>query len=94
MFAIPGPIMGAPMSEGPNRLIRQGARLVTCAADILEDAGAEIPPQLGEGRERALFVTPRDIDEQVRELSRVIGYAIDLALQPSLDLETLTGLMV
>lgn len=66
----------------------------TLAADLLEDAGASIPPQLGEGRESALFVTPRDIDEQVRELARVIGYAIDLALQPSLDLDTLTGLMV
>ena len=28
------------------------------------------------------MVTPRDIDAQIRELSRVVGYGIDLALQP------------
>ena len=36
VFAIPGNI-DAPMSEGPNWLLRQGARPVTCAQDILEE---------------------------------------------------------
>ena len=41
----------------------------------------------------ALFVTPRDIDAKVRELSRLIGYSITLALQEGLTVEDITGLI-
>ena len=41
----------------------------------------------------ALFVTPRDIDQRVRELSRLMAYGIDLALQPHLTVEDITGLL-
>ena len=56
----------------------------TLAADLM---GTDELPELAAGRE--LLVTPRDIDSQVRDLSKVIGYAIDLALQPGLTLEDL-----
>ncbi len=36
VYAVPGNV-GAPNSVGPNRLIRDGAKLVTCAEDIVED---------------------------------------------------------
>ena len=45
-------------------------------------------------REGELFVTPRDVDQQVRETARVVGCGVNLALQPSLtvaDLEALLG---
>ena len=51
----------------------------TLAADLM---GVEELPDLGEGRD--LLVTPKDIDSQVGDLSKIIGYAIDLALQPGL----------
>jgi DNA processing protein len=36
VYAVPGSIFSK-MSEGPNQLIRDGARVVTCAGDILDD---------------------------------------------------------
>ncbi len=56
----------------------------TLAADLLD---LDEPPQL-QG-ERKLLVTPKDIDSQVTELSRIIGYAISAALQPGLTVEDL-----
>lgn len=60
----------------------------TLAADLL---GAEEPPDLGEGGE--LLVTPKDIDSQVDDLSKVIGYGLSLALQPDLSVEDLNMLL-
>lgn len=34
-----------------------------------------------------MILTPRDIDERVREISRLIGYGLDLALHPALTTE-------
>lgn len=51
-------------------------------------AGEDEPPE-GE----PLFVTPRDIDQKVRELSRMMAYGVDLALQPQLTVEDITGLL-
>ena len=59
----------------------------TLAADLMD---TEQLPDLGEGKD--LLVTPKDIDSQVNDLSKVIGYGINLALQPGLtmgDLELL-----
>ena len=50
---------------------------------------------LGSGTEAApqgLYVTPRDIDRQVRQLGRLLGYGISLALQPGLTAEELAAL--
>ena len=38
VFAVPGPITSR-MSEGPNNLLKRGAKVVTEAADILEELG-------------------------------------------------------
>lgn len=51
-------------------------------------AGEHEPP-----RGEPLFVTPRDIDQKVRELSRMMAYGVDLALQPQLTVEDITGLL-
>ena len=54
------------------------------AAHLLGDGQPEDDP---------LFLTPRDIDGKVRELSRVIGYGVTLALQEGLTVEDVTGLL-
>lgn len=60
----------------------------TLAADLL---GAEKLPDLGEGSD--LLVTPKDIDSQVNDLAKVIGYGISMALQPGLSMEELDLLL-
>lgn len=65
----------------------------TLAADLLEEAGI---PELDETRLRhgkePLMVTTRDIDQQVRELSKVVGYGINWALQ-DLEIEEMNALL-
>ena len=64
----------------------------TLTLDVLEEAGkSDVDPAALRGHE-TVMVTTRDIDAQIRELSRVIGYGIDLALQP-LDFSELCALM-
>lgn len=56
----------------------------TLTLDVLEEAGcrdALSDPAALRGHEGVL-VTPRDIDADVRVLARLLGYGIDLALQP------------
>ncbi len=65
----------------------------TLAADLLEEAGI---PELDETRLRQgkqpLMVTTRDVDQQVRELSRVVGYGVNWALQ-DLEIEEINALL-
>lgn len=65
----------------------------TLAADLLEEAGI---PELDETRlrhgEAPLTVTTRDVDQQVRELSKVVGYGVNWALQ-DLEIEEINALL-
>ena len=42
---------------------------------------------------RGWFVTPKDIDESIRCASRMLGYALDLALHPGLQVEDVSALL-
>lgn len=61
----------------------------TLAMDLM---GREEPPQLAGGVEN-LMVTPRDIDARVAELSKVIGYGINLALHDGLEIKDIELLL-
>ncbi len=52
-------------------------------ADMAEKYGL----QLDDGDDEPLIVTPKDIDAGVTELSRLVGYGIDLALHDQLDVD-------
>lgn len=66
----------------------------TIAHDILaESGGGEIRPEALGGEKNRLFVTPDSIDQKIRDLSKVIGYGINLAAQPGLEAEDLVGLL-
>lgn len=40
VFAVPGQVHN-PLSAGPHRFLKEGARLVTCASDVLEEYGQD-----------------------------------------------------
>ena len=65
----------------------------TLAADLLEESGmTEIDEEKLRNGQQNLMVTPRDIDAQVRDLAKVIGYGINWALQ-DLEIEEINALL-
>ena len=65
----------------------------TLAADLMEEAGiADIDEDKLRAGQQNLMVTPRDIDQQVRDLAKVVGYGINWALQ-DLEIEEMTALL-
>lgn len=65
----------------------------TLALDLLERAGRtelnrdDLPGGGG------FFVTPREVDQRVADLGKVLGYAVSMALNPSLTVDDLTMLL-
>ncbi len=58
----------------------------TLAFDLISDAGVEIDPEtLPESG--GMIVTPRDIDKNVRDISKLIGYSLNMALHDELSIE-------
>ena len=65
----------------------------TLAADLLEEAGVrEFDEEKLKYSQNNLMVTPGDIDAQVRDLAKVIGYGINWALQ-DLEIEEMNALL-
>jgi len=79
--------LGVPViSLGTPTVVSAG----TLACDLL--AEGEAPPALREEGE-SLFVTPKDVDYQVAELAKILGYGITLALQEGLTVEDVAALL-
>ena len=76
VFAVPGPV-GAPMSEGPNRLIQTGsAKLIMDTDDVLCEFGQRFPGKLrragplapGVAEQRLEGIAPPAVEERPRAL--------------------------
>ena len=64
----------------------------TIAADLLEENGiTDIDPARLHGGGNS-FVTPSDIDQRVRQLGKILGYAISWAVQ-GLEIDEITALL-
>lgn len=82
--------LGAPVLTVGVPTVVDGA---TLALDLLEQAGAPVPDRDALPQGDGFFVTPREVDQRVADLSKVLGYGISLALNPSLTVEDLTMLL-
>ncbi|MBC7335172.1 MAG: DNA-protecting protein DprA [Clostridia bacterium] len=99
VFAVPGPVT-SPCSRGSNSLIKQGAKLVDSAADILEEYGLVPPPRVAEHvspaklepRERRILGLLGGTPVQLEELAELSGYNIS-ELAQVLTLLELKGLV-
>lgn len=66
----------------------------TLAADLLEESGVDMGEEPFSARfDTSVIVTPKDIDSRVRELARIVGYSVNLALQPALTVDDITAFL-
>ena len=65
----------------------------TLAVDMVQSCGGTVERAQLAQEGRSLFVTPDSIDAKIRELAKLIGYGLNLALQPQLGVEDLAALV-
>lgn len=57
----------------------------TLAIDLMEERGLDAPDSLNELS--GVIVTPKEIDQRVSDISKLVGYAINIALHDDLTIE-------
>ena len=66
----------------------------TVCADLMEASGqGEINPDILRRHSGGMIVTPKEIDRQVKDMARVVAYAINLCLHPALSVDDVTGFL-
>jgi DNA processing protein len=94
VFAVPGPV-GVAAHRGPHRLIQEGAKLVTCAEDVLAEIAPQLVARLGARRAEAaeanltaaerrvldaLGAESRHVDEVIRRVTVPAGTTLETLL--------------
>ena len=70
------------------------ADIRTVFRDTAEDAGIEVSDAHLKSLTSDLMVTPKEIDVRVSDISRIIGYAINTALQPNVTVQDMDAFLV
>ncbi len=86
-FSLDKNTLGVPVIALGVPTVVEGA---TLCADLLSQAGGQVPEDLPGGE---LLVTPKDIDQRIEDMGRLLGRAVSLALQPGLTPEELEALV-
>jgi len=63
----------------------------TIVHDVLEESGGNEAPDIPK---KGYFVTPDSVDLKIRTLAKLLGYGINIALQPGLEIEDLDALLM
>ena len=83
-------ILGVPViSVGVPTVVDAG----TLAMDLVGACGGEIDRAALPREGRNLFVTPDSIDAKIADTAKLIGYGLNLALQPQLEFEDMAALV-
>ena len=88
IYAVPGPIY-SPQSQGPNNLIKMGAKLITTANDILEDLNLETLPE--QKTAQANFGDTKEVSAVLNLLSFEPLIINELIKNSGLDASTVTS---
>ncbi|MBM7581248.1 DNA processing protein [Caldicoprobacter guelmensis] len=84
VYALPGNVT-SPYSSGTNQLIKEGARPITCADDILEDLGITVNKEVKRPSvtsyqldifEAEVYNALEDGEKQLEELAAITGFEI------------------
>lgn len=88
VFAIPSPI-SSEMSQAPNLLIKQGAKMVTTVKDIFEELNIKIAPKRKEDIRKSLIenekmifdillTNPKTVDDLAIEMKKTVSEILNL----------------
>jgi DNA processing protein len=81
VFAPPAPIMSK-MSEAPNLLLKEGAKLVTSSEDIFQEIGLMVAPKRKTDIVNSLTEEEREIFDFICRESRIIDEIVLMTKKP------------
>ena len=95
IFAVPGPITSK-QSKTPHRLIREGAKLVSCAEDVIEEFSYLFPevkatPVIN-GKENAGLALS-ETEEKILEMTTVAMHFENILVETGLEAKALSSLL-